>query len=158
MVSLVVRILGAVVAAILAVAMFASGIASADLTGQTYDDAAAWISGHKGKPVVGAVSGDQLETGDCIVTSWHKSIFLDASGDNGRKNDYVLSLNCNNHVASPGNPGNSVMSPEGIAAKKDQQFVNNINKNPAYCEQDDAHMQRCATVCKRTGGCEVSFS
>jgi hypothetical protein len=154
--SWVVRILGAIGAAALSVAMFGSGVASADLTGKTYDEAAAWISEHKGKAVVGAVSGDQLETGDCIVTSWHKSIYLDASGNNGRKNDYLLSLNCNNHVASPGNPGNSVMTPAGAAAKKDQQFVTNINKNPAWCEQDDAHVQRCETVCKRTGGCEVS--
>ena len=128
--SLVVRILGAVGAAAVSVTMLGSGVASADLTGQTYDEAAGWISGHNGKAVVGAVSGDQLQTGDCVVTSWHKSIFLDASGENHRKNDYVLSLNCNNHVASPGNPGNSVMTPEGALEKRQQERAANINANP----------------------------
>jgi len=156
--SWVVRILGAVGAAILSVMTLASGVASAadPLIGKTYNDAASTISDRwNGKAVVGAVSGDQLQTGDCIVTSWHKSIYLDASGKNGRKNEYLLSLNCNNHVASPGNPGNSAMSPEGLKAKKDQQAADRINKNPAFCEQSDANMQWCTRVCARTGLCEI---
>jgi hypothetical protein len=157
--SLVVRILSAVGAAVLFVTVFASGIAAADpYAGITYDAAAAKISGWKGTPVVGSVSGGLLERGDCIVTSSHKSNFLDASGDNARSTEVVLNLNCNNYVASPGHPGNSAMSPEGVKAKADQQFVTNVNKNPAWCEQDDAHMSRCEKVCKRTAGCEISFS
>jgi hypothetical protein len=157
--NVVARILGAAGAVLLLMTIFASGVASADpYAGKTYDEAAAKIAGWKGKPVVGSVSGGILDTGDCIVASSHKSIFLDPSGRNSRSSEVVLNLNCNNHVASAGHPGNSAMSPAGVAAKKDQQFVTNINKNPAWCEQDDARMQSCETVCKRTGGCEVSFS
>ena len=54
--------------------------------------------------------------------------------DNTRSNEYLLALNCNNHVATPGHPGNSVMTPEGAQAKKDQEAAANINKNPACCE------------------------
>jgi hypothetical protein len=154
--SFVVRILGAVVAALLSVTMFSSGVASADgLTGKTYDEAAAYVAGHKGKPVVGTVSGDQLQTGNCIVTSWHKSLYLDSSGENSRTNEYVLSLNCNNRLASPGNPGNSAMSPDGIAAKKDERFVENINEDPSYCQIDAAHARSCETICNRTAGCKI---
>jgi hypothetical protein len=161
--SLVVRILGAVGAAILSVTMLTtlgSGVASADkwkfeLTGMTYSGASSAISGRKGTPVIGTVSGNQLATDDCIVTSWHKSIFLDASGRNSRSTDYVLNLNCNNKLASPGNPGNSVMSPEGVAAKKDQQTAAKINKNPAWCQTSDELAQYCERVCKRSGLCEI---
>ena len=91
--SLVVRILGAVGAAILSVTMLGSGVASADpLIGKTYSDAAAFIAKYNGKPVIGTVSGDQLQTGDCVVTSWHKSMFLDSSGRNARRDEWLLSL------------------------------------------------------------------
>jgi hypothetical protein len=154
--TLVLRILGAVGAASLSVTMFGSGVASADaLTGQTYSEAAGTISGWHGTPVIGTVSGDQLATDDCIVTSWQKSMFLDSSGDNSRSNEYVLHLNCNNLLAAPGHPGNSLMTPEGAAAKKDQKAATNISKNPAYCEQSDAVLEWCEKLCKRTGLCEV---
>ena len=101
--SLVLRILGAVGAAAFSMTMFGGGIASADaLTGKTYDEAAAAISSWKGTPVIATLSGDQLDKGKCIVTSFHVSIFLNASGHNARGKNYLLSLNCNNRVASPG--------------------------------------------------------
>jgi hypothetical protein len=155
--SLVVRILSAVGAAALSAAIFGSGVASAGdgLTGKSYDEAAAYISSQNGHPVVGTVSGDQLETGDCIVTSWRKSNFLNSSGENDRKKDYVFNLNCNNPVATPGNPGNSVMSPAGIAAKKDQATATRIDNNPAWCETTDENMQYCEAICERTGLCEI---
>ena len=154
--SLIVRILGSVGAVILSVTMLGSGVASADaLTGKSYDDAAGYISGRNGNPVVGTMSGNQVQTGDCIVTSWHMSNFLNSSGENDRRSDYVLNLNCNNPVASPGNPGNSVMSPEGAAAKIEQQTAINISKNPAWCEDSESRMQRCEAICKRTGLCEI---
>jgi len=154
--SLVVRIVGAIGAATLSATVFGYGVASADaLTGQTYDEASATISGWHGQPVIGTVSGDQLATDNCIVTSWQKSMFLDSSGDNSRPNEYVLHLNCNNLLASPGHPGNSLMTPEGTAAKKDQKAAANISKNPAYCEQSDEIAEWCAKLCKRTGLCEV---
>jgi hypothetical protein len=155
--SLVVRILGAVGAAALSVTVFGSGIASAvdGLTGISYDEAASWISSHNGSPVIGSVSGDQVDKSQCIVTSWHKSNFLNASGRNDRASDYVLNLNCNNPVASPGKPGNSVMSPAGVAAKKDQTSAENISKNPEWCQTTDKRMQWCQNICKRTGLCEI---
>jgi hypothetical protein len=154
--SLVVRILSAAGAAILLVTMLGTGVASADaLTGLTYDEAAAKISGWNGEPVIGTVNGDQVETDDCIVTSWQKSMFLDSSGDNSRSNEFVVHLNCNNRLASPGHPGNSLMTPEGAAAKKDQRAAANINKDPAYCEQSDEIAEWCQKLCKRTGLCEV---
>jgi hypothetical protein len=156
MASLVVRILGAVGAAILSVTMLGNGVASADaLTGLTYDDAAAKISGWKGEAVIGTVSGDQVATDDCIVVSWQKSMFLDSSGDNSRSNEFVLHLNCNNKLASPGHPGNSLMTPEGAKAKKDERAAANINKDPSYCEQSDEIAEWCQKLCKRTGLCEI---
>lgn len=153
--KLVARILGVVGAAVLCTMALGPGVASADpINGHTYDEAAAKISEWKGNPVIGTVSGGVLEKGDCIVTSWHKSIFLDSSGDNTRSREYVLSLNCNNRLAAPGKPGNSVMSPEGAAAQKDITAAKNINANPAFCETSDAIGQWCAGVCTRTGLCE----
>jgi hypothetical protein len=154
--SLVVRILGAIGAGVLSVAMFGCGVASADaLTGKTYDEAAAAISGWNGTPVIATVNGDQLEKGNCIVTSWHTSIFLDTSGDNSRAKNYLLNLNCNNRIASPGNPGNSMMTPDAALAKKEQQAAANINKDPSYCDIDEAHARSCVQICKRTGLCEA---
>jgi hypothetical protein len=154
--SLVVRIMGAVGAGALSVAMFGSGVASADaLTGKSYSEASAQISKWNGKAVVATVNGDQVEKDDCIVTSWQKSMFLDSSGDNSRSNEYVLHLNCNNPLASPGHPGNSVMAPEGVKAKKDQDAAANINQNPEFCEESDDIAKWCEGVCERTGLCEI---
>src|SRR3954453_6777118 len=106
--QLVVRILGAVGAAITSLSILGVGVASADaVTGHTYSDASAAISSVNGKPVIATVSGNQLKTSDCIVTSWHTSKFLNSSGRNDRKQEWLLNLNCNNLVASPGKPGNS---------------------------------------------------
>lgn len=151
------RVLGAVGAAILSVMAFGSSVASAEdgLTGISYDEAAGWISSHNGKPVVGSVSGNQVEIGSCIVSGWHLSRYLNASGDNDRANEYVLNLNCNNPLASPGNPGNSVMSPAGVAAKKDQQTAASISENPEWCQTSDSRLQWCEALCERTGLCEI---
>ncbi|WP_155948760.1 hypothetical protein [Mycobacterium sp. URHB0044] len=144
-------------AALLSVAVLGSSVASAadGLTGSSYSEAAAWISSHSGTPVVGTVSGDQVEKGNCIVVSWHKSMFLDSSGDNTRGNDYVLNLNCYNPLASPGQPGNSAMSPAGVKAKEEQKQAASIDKNPAWCETSDSRLKWCQGVCNRTGLCEI---
>jgi hypothetical protein len=154
--SLVVRILGAIGAAALSVAMFGSGVAFADpLAGLTYSDAAAQLSEWNGEAVIGTVSGDQLRTDDCIVTSWQKSMFLDSSGDNSRSNEYVLHLNCNAYLASPGHPGNSLMTPQGAQAKKDQQQAASIDENPAWCQTSDKRLEWCEAICERTDRCEI---
>lgn len=155
--SLVVRILGAVGAAAVSVTMFGSGVASAGdpYTGKTYDEAAAAISKYNGNPVIGTVHGDRLATGDCTVTSWRKSSFLNSSGKNDRASDIVLNLNCNNKIAEPGHPGNSAMSPEGLKAKKDQEAAATINENPSVCQKNEDYTKWCEVVCKRSGLCEV---
>ena len=150
------RVLSVFVAAILAAFLFGSGVASADqLTGQTYQDAKGKISGWNGEAVIATVSGDQVDTDKCVVTSWQKSTFLDADGRNTRSNEFLLHLNCNNSVASPGNPGYSALSPEGVKAKKDQQSAASINKNPEFCQKSDDVAKWCENVCKRTGLCEI---
>jgi hypothetical protein len=155
--SFVLRILGVVGVAALTLTMLGSGVASAQdpLIGKSYSDAAAWISKRGGTPVIATVSGDQLGKDDCTVVSWQKGMFLNSAGRSDRKGEYYLHLNCNNHVASAGKPGNSVMSPEGAQGKKDVLRAADINKNPAWCEASDAKMQFCVKFCKRTGLCEV---
>jgi hypothetical protein len=158
--SLVVRVLGAIGAATLCVALVGSGVASAeDLTGKTFSDAKATIAGLNGKAVIATVNGDQLQMDDCVVTSWQKSMFLDSSGNNNRSNEYRLHLNCNAVLAAPGHPGNSVATPDGIRAKKqateDQQSAEKINQNPEWCHESDENLKACASVCKRSGLCEI---
>lgn len=157
MCSLIARIVGVVGAAIVSVTLFGNGVASADaLIGLTYDQAVATIASKwNGKAVIGTVSGDQVPKEDCIVTSWQNSIFLDSDGTNSRKDEILLHLNCNNRLASPGHPGNSSMSPEGVTAKKDQEAAASINKDPEFCEESDEIAEWCQKVCSRTGLCEI---
>lgn len=111
---------GAVLAAGMAVAF--SGLAHADneYVGQTYADATKAISAAGGTETIASVVGDQVPTSQCQVTGSRNASFLDASGNNpgGR---VLLDLNCNVPVASPGNPGNSVASPQGQQTLQDQQ-------------------------------------
>jgi len=155
--SLVVRVVGAVGAVALSMTMFGSGVASAKdyYAGQTYDQAVENITKYNLTPVVGAVSGDQLALSDCLVTSSHKSKFLNSSGVNDRSKEVVLNLNCNNKIAEPGHPGNSAVSPQGAQAKKDMQAAATINKNPAVCQKNEDYAKWCEVVCKRSGLCEV---
>lgn len=153
-----VRILGVVGAALLSVVMLGSGVASATdpLTGKTFDAASAVISERMhGIAVVATVTGSQLDKSDCIVTSWHRSSFRDPRGRNTRANEYQLALNCNKDVATPGHPGNSVMSPEGAKGKKDQELAATIDRNPAWCETAEPRLEYCRKVCERTGLCEI---
>jgi hypothetical protein len=155
--SLAGRILGVAGTAVLSVAVFSCGIASAadPLAGQKYSDAASAIAKWNGKPVIGTITGSEVTTDDCIVTSWHMSKFLDASGHNMRKNEYILNLNCTNRVASPGHPGNSVMTPEGAMGKRDQKAAAIINKDPTWCNSSDERLHQCQVICKRSGLCEI---
>lgn len=153
--SLVVRML-AVGAAPLLVTVFGTPTASADpLTGKTYDEAASLISGWRGTAIIGSVSGSQLVTDECVVTSWQKPTVLDSRGRNSRVRNYVLHLNCNNALAAPGHPGNSAMTPEGAQRKVEQEQAASISKNPAWCETSDKRLEWCQTICERTGLCEV---
>ena len=108
------------------------------------------------KATVATVNGSQLATDDCIVVGWHKGNFLDASGNHHPK-EYLMDLNCNSRLASPGHPGNSLASPTGRAEKHDEVIAAKIAKNPAlpWC---DEHAQRCQQVCESTGMCEYEAS
>lgn len=114
------RILVAV--AITSCALLGSGVASADneYAGQTYAEATQAISQSGQSETVATVVGDQLPTAQCRVTGSRSASFLDSSGNNpgGR---VLLDLNCNEGVASPGNPGNSAASPQGQQTLQDQQ-------------------------------------
>lgn len=137
--------------------MLGSGFASAydPFVGKKYSEAAAGIAKRNGTPVVATVSGSALALDDCIVTSWSQSIFLDSSGGNSRSREYRLNLNCNNPIAAPGHPGNSAMTPQGIAAKKDIKTAASINKNPEWCKESEKNMQNCVKFCTSTGLCEA---
>ena len=146
----------AVGAAAASMAMLGAGAANADaLIGKTYEDARAKVSGDwNATPVLSTVNGDQLDLDSCIVASWTKSSAIDALGEsNGTR--VLLNLNCNAKVAQAGVPGNSAMTPQGQAAKKDIRVANQINKNPEGCFDSDDDLAYCKRVCERTGLCEV---
>jgi hypothetical protein len=103
-------------------ALFGAGVAAADneYAGQTYAQAQQAIQQSGGTDTIATVVGDQLPTTQCQVTGSRSASFLNSSGNNpgGR---VLLDLNCNEGVASPGNPGNSVASPAGQQSLQDQQ-------------------------------------
>lgn len=154
--SRAVRVVGVVVAVTLSLMMVGAGVASADpFIGKKYSDAAAQIAKRNGTPVVATVRGSELSQDDCIVTNWHKSIFLDSRGKNHRSREYRLDLNCTNPVAAPGHPGNSAVTPEGAKAKKDQKRAASINEHPEQCQKSEANMKSCVNFCTKTGLCQV---
>ena len=148
---------GVVLAFALLMTCFSGGVAAAadPLVGKKYSDAASWISRRNGTPVVATVSGSQLALDDCIVISWSRGGFLNSRGRNDRRNEYYVNLNCNNRVASPGHPGNSVMTPEGAKEKALRDQAATINARPERCERDEATMKWCVRICTTTGLCEV---
>jgi hypothetical protein len=135
-------------------AMFAAFTGSANaladdaLTGKTYADATEKIAGWNLKPVIASVVGSALPRDECIVTNWRKSGHLD---DHGRSHhDTVLvSLNCNNRVAAPGLPGNSVATPEGKEEQRIQERADFINNHPEYCQRNP---DSCEQFCTRYPG------
>lgn len=154
------RVLAVIGTAALWMTAFGSCIASADpsydpLVGKTYSDATAFISKYDGKPVVASVIGGDLQKEDCVVTSWHMSKYLNSSGKNDRGDEWLLSLNCNNRLASPGKPGNSAVSPEGVLAKSHQESAEKISKDPSICYQKDSYMEWCKVMCNETGLCTI---
>jgi hypothetical protein len=138
------------------VAAFGGGVASADpLNGKTYSDAVSTIAGwsEKATAVIATVSGSQVDTADCIVTSWHKSSFRDTSGV-ARSGEYLLNLDCNKRLASPGHPGNSSVSIQGRQEKKDEANAKYIATNPSICDKDENTVKWCTDLCTKTGLCE----
>ncbi|CDO07285.1 hypothetical protein C1S82_04260 [Mycolicibacterium cosmeticum] len=99
-------------------ALFGTGVAAADdYAGQTYSDASS-AAGDAGQTVVVAARvGDKLDQGDCIVTRSQTAPFASANDGAHVSNTVQFYLNCNGGVATATNPGASVASPEGRAAK-----------------------------------------
>jgi hypothetical protein len=139
-------------AAAVSVAMFGTGFANADsVKGQTYEDAAAYLSGTRNKTVVIAtVVGDQLETNRCIVTSWKL--------DNNDKKQALVNLNCNSAVATAGSAGNSAASPAGIKALKDEKNAKSLAQDSSICDTSAALGEWCAGICSRTQLCDYTVS
>jgi hypothetical protein len=112
---------GAIVAASAAMGLFGVGTAAAapDVVGQTYADASQAISDDGGTAIVANTIGGRLPQDECIVTNAQDAPFIrDSEGEFGHAQDEVLlTLNCNGGYATAGNPGASVASPEGRAAK-----------------------------------------
>lgn len=111
---------GAAAASLVALAISASGVAAAagsDVTGQKYSDAQSALSSAGLKPVVETVVGDQKAWPDCVVTRAQKrTVQPPANSSGSATNEMLVSLNCENGVASATKPGNSAASPEGKAA------------------------------------------
>lgn len=148
------RIVGSLTAVLVAVLLFGSGVASASdpLIGKSLKDATAKMADWKATPVVSSVMGGLLDRDDCIVTSWHKSNYLDASGKKSGSTNIYLNLNCNAVVAAAGVPGNSIASPEGKLEKKNDETAAYVNSHPEYCQKKPAN---CDWFCdKYAGKCE----
>ncbi len=138
----------------MSVSAISGTVAWADpLVGKTYSDAASTIGGWKGTAVIATMSGSQVETDDCVVLSWQKSIFRDASGV-GRSGEYLLNLDCNQPLASPGHPGASAMSTQGREAKKDEATAKYIASDSSVCDKDENTVKWCTDLCNKTGLCE----
>jgi hypothetical protein len=115
---------GLVAAPAVSMAVFGTGVATADdYAGQTYADASSALTTAGLKGVIATRFGTGLSDDKCVVThsqkaSWHKGNAFAPVTDT-----VLLYLNCNAPVASAATPGNSAGSPEGraaIQAAKDQ--------------------------------------
>lgn len=100
----------------------ATAQASPNVVGQKYSDASSALSSGGYTPVVSVTVGDRLHWPDCIVVRQQDRTAQPPanSGGSGTKQTLV-SLNCDAAVASAVEPGNSLGSPEGRAAKAAQQ-------------------------------------
>ena len=127
------RLIVLAAAAGVAMSTLSAGAAGAqgapDVTGKKYSDATATLTNAGFTAKLAAIVGDQLSQDDCLVSSqevvpstspFGPPQFNVGEGGNN-KNIVMLSLNCNGGLASAGNAGNSAASPEGRAAKKEQE-------------------------------------
>ena len=148
------RAISVVFSVTLIIGAFGSSVASAKdgYSGKTYADVAAAIADRNGKAIVATVDGSQLALNDCIVASWQYGMFRDSSGQL-RSHEYFLNLDCNQALASPGHPGNSLMSPVGRREKIDEALARTIAQDPTL-EWCDEHAARCQQVCEKTKLCE----
>lgn len=112
----------ALAATLSSVAGIASAQASPNVLGQKYADASSALSSAGYTAVVSVTVGDHLHWPDCVVVHQQDRTAQPPanSGGSGTKQTLV-SLNCDAAVASAVEPGNSLGSPEGRAAKAAEQ-------------------------------------
>jgi len=109
---------GAAVAASACMALFGTGVASADdYAGQTYADASSAASEAGQDVVVAARVGDKLSQDDCLVTRSQTAPFASANDGIHVDSQVQFYLNCNGGYATATNPGASLASPAGREAK-----------------------------------------
>lgn len=129
------RAFGTLALSAAAALVLGTGTAVADpLVGKTLEDASATMSENwDATPVVESVVGSLLERESCIVTSWHKSAYLDSSGNKRGTSNIYVNLNCNAAVATAGKPGNSAESEVGRLEAKNNETAEYFNTHPEYC-------------------------
>jgi hypothetical protein len=132
-------------AASAAAMIYGSGTASAvnEYVGMTYDKASSQISSWGGTATIATKVGEELPTGDCIVTGSRTASFLGSSGFAGGS-QVLLDLNCNQPLAEPGHAGNSAASPQGRQVQKQQKDLAWLNENTEYCSQ---YFDYCKQLC-----------
>jgi hypothetical protein len=109
---------GSAVAASALVALFGTGVATADdYAGQTYADASSAASDAGQTVVVAAKVGDKLSQDECLVTRSQTAPFSDADDGAHYDSQVQFYLNCNAGFATATTPGNSMLSPAGREAK-----------------------------------------
>lgn len=112
---------GVTAASAVSLAAFGTGVASADdYAGQKYSDASSAISDAGDKAVIATRAGDELDDDNCVVTHSQKAAWLKGDDFAPVTDTILLNLNCDAPVASAKAAGNSVASPEGKAALKEQ--------------------------------------
>jgi hypothetical protein len=123
-------------------ALASAGVASGapSVVGMTFEKAQEAVENAGSTAEVSTTIGTVLPQSDCIVVSQ----VVRAEMNFGREYTpakVLVSLNCNDTLASAGKPGNSAASPEGRAAKE-QQAALAWRKTPdgqAWCEQAQQH-------------------
>ena len=109
---------GTAVAASALMALFGTGVAAADdYAGQTYADASSAASDAGQEVIVASRVGDFLTQDECIVTSSQAAPFIHGDDFVHVTDTVQFNLNCTGAYATATNPGASVASPEGRAAK-----------------------------------------
>jgi hypothetical protein len=99
-----------------AMALFASGVATADgYAGQTYTAAVDAATAAGQTVIVATRTGARLSQHDCIVTRSQPAAFK--HGNTHVTDTVLFDLNCNGGHATSTNPGSSLLSPEGRASK-----------------------------------------
>ena len=109
--------IGPVASAAVLMSLFGAGTAAAapDVLGEKYSDAKEAIEEDGGSAVVASRVGGTLEEDDCIVTNAWDASFLRI--DSAAEDQVQVALNCAGDYATATNPGASVASPLGRAAK-----------------------------------------